>query len=102
MEDLMGKAAIYGGMVLALVAALKGLVAWLTGWRTLIPTAALSAAFAWYIASTSDPAMPMSIATACVLGIMIFGVAVGAWTGITKVGTGSLPTMKTNTPNGNP
>ena len=29
MEELMGKAAIYGGMVLALVAALKGMISWL-------------------------------------------------------------------------
>lgn len=100
MEDLMGKAAIYGGMVLALVAALKGMVAWLSGWRTLIPTAGLSTIFAWYIAATATP--PMPIPTAFILGVMIFGVAVGAWTGITKVGTGSVPTMKTNTPNGNP
>lgn len=100
MEDLMGKAAIYGGMVLALVAALKGMVPWFTGWRTLLPTVALSAAAAWYCATINEP--PLELAQGIMLFIMIIGVAVGAWTGITKIGTGSLPTMKTNTPNGNP
>lgn len=101
MEDLMGKAAIYGGMVFALVAALKGMIAWLQGWRTLIPAAGLSAIFAWYAASTAGE-VPMTLSTALVLGVLIFGVAVGAWTGVTKIGTGSVPTMKVNTPNGNP
>lgn len=81
----------YGLAVTTLIAALKNFIPQVTGAVTLIPTALLSAAFAYYASVNAQE--PMTLASSIVLGIMIFGIGIGAWSGAnkiaSKVGNGS-------------
>lgn len=83
MEQLFTSAAQYGGYVLLFIAAIKNFFPSITGWVTLIPTVILSGVFAWY--AGTGAAEPLPLSSTIVLGVLIFGVAVGAWSGASKI-----------------
>ncbi len=80
---LFESALVYGLAVTTLIAALKNFIPQVNGAVTLIPTALLSAAFAWY--SSSNAQEPMTMASTIMLGVMIFGIGIGAWSGASKI-----------------
>lgn len=81
--QLFESALIYGGLVMTLIAAAKNFVPQLTGGITLVATLILSGLFAWYYSSSAVPTP--DIPSTVMLGVMTFGVAVGAWSGANKI-----------------
>lgn len=100
MELIVVKALAYGASVLTIITVLKNMIPSLNGWRTLIPTVALSAGFTWFDVTRGVP--PYDYGAGIMLFIQILAAAIGANLTVAKATTGEFPSMKVTKKDGTP